>query len=144
VERHNDSTDSIRDCIESVSDASQYVTDGGGVHDLPFPDYFHVSRSSSPLLDDEDGINTSITPYSQTTGFIEIMSGSMSSQLSSLSPPPRLCDAGVIQPVAPLLMPNGDFQCPKCPRKFRKFIKARYGIHFPIIKEKSSRLTRLT
>ena len=124
MERHDDSPDPIHDRLESVSDASQNVADGGGVCDLSFPNYSPVSIPSSPWLDDEDGNRSSIN--SQTTGSLETMNGSMSSQLSSLTPSPRVFDDGVIQPGVPVPMANGGFMCPKCPRTFTGLSKAWY------------------
>lgn len=126
VERHEDSPKSVhRDRTELVSE-SQIVTGGGVVLDLFFSDSFPdspvVSRVSSPSLDDEKGYQTIIPPnLPGPTDFVE------DRPLSNLLPSRNPDDAPSMQGPGPISVLDGNFMCPKCPRTFKGFIKARYS-----------------
>jgi hypothetical protein len=130
VGRHDGSPDPVQhDRTESVSDASQCVSVVGGVvRDLSLSANSSVSTPSSPSLDDESANHTSISPSSSNTTARESVNGSMPGQLPSLAPSStRTPHAGPnVQAVAPTHLPNGQYMCPRCPRKFLGLAKARY------------------
>ncbi len=134
VERHDDSPDPVqRDRTESVSDASQHVAGGGAVRDISFPDYFPVSTISSPLLDDESGSHTSLSPFSLGPTNLETVDGSRPTQIPSTSPPPVSHAEPSMQDVGPAQMPDSEFMCPHCPRTFNDRAKARFVPSCPIL-----------
>lgn len=124
VERHDASPDPVqRDRTGSVSDASQNVAGGGVARDDFFSDSSPVSGISSPLLDDESGNNTSISPISQGSAVLAPAGTGAASvfvaaaNLSNVAPG--------IASVGPILTPDGQYMCPQCPRIFDGFLKAR-------------------
>lgn len=125
---HLDNPDPVqRDRTESVSDASQCVSVVGGVvRDLSFSANSSVSTPSSPSLDDESPNHTCVPPSSSNTTAQESANGSMLGQLTSPVPSsPRILHAGpIVQAVAPIHLPNGQYMCPRCPRKFPGLAKA--------------------
>ncbi len=88
------------------------------------------SEFSSPSLDDESepSNHTSISPFSQPIP---------SSKPRPEPPPDRRSLSIPAHPIppadtsnvilVPLPLPNGQFSCPHCPRKFTGFARARYG-----------------
>ncbi|KAH7364676.1 hypothetical protein BKA65DRAFT_143063 [Rhexocercosporidium sp. MPI-PUGE-AT-0058] len=124
MERHDDSPNPVqRDRTEMVSE-SQIIT-GGGVMRNDFlsdfsPNSRVVSRFSSPSFDDGSGYHTSTSTHSPSL----VLDGSIPTQLASLSPARGLNATPSMHGPGPISMPNGEFMCPQCPRKFDGFVKA--------------------
>jgi len=127
VELHDVSTDLVRDCINSVSDASQNVTDESVMRCFPFPDFSLSSGVSTPLVDEEPRIQSPTPNSSQTTSPPSTVTGPISSKLTSLIPSPRIANywPTTSGSVVPLPLPDGHFKCSKCPRTFAALVKAR-------------------
>jgi hypothetical protein len=111
-ELHDASTDSSRDCEDSVSENSQVVADESVISKFS---YVSISSLSITKLDD----NTQTYTPTDTT---------FSTSVSYL-PSPRSSNTGsesklVLAVIDPIPMPDGSFMCPKCPRSFRTMTKA--------------------
>jgi hypothetical protein len=120
VELHDDSTDTVQcDRTESVSDASQYVTEGGVVRSSLQPDIPTVSPISTPLLDANSNEESSIP---STTSF------SLESTLTELEYEPVVRPESLVSSSG-VHVQKSDFQigksssttttrytCPHCPR----------------------------
>lgn len=106
------------------------VADGGVMCDFSLPTCSSGSSFSSPLLDDESGNHTSISPVSQATASFQARHHRPGSDHSSplISPHPLPPAADNSRAVVPLPLPDGQFSCPHCPRKFSSFGKARYEL----------------
>ena len=62
MERHDVSTDLVRDCARSVSDASQNDADESAVREISFVSDSLFGSVCSPSLEDESGNHTSMSP----------------------------------------------------------------------------------
>ena len=147
MERHDDSPDPVHDRIESVSDTSQYVAaDGGAVRNISFSASRTVSKLSSPSLDDEGGNQTPFSPTAQGQRASSSTSDSPSSLLSPLRSAPSVRLAANNRVAVPVPTLDGKFSCPKCPRTFSEFAKARFESlsDFPISQSLLTEISRHT
>jgi hypothetical protein len=107
-----------------------YVADGGVVRNNSKTANSPKSLGSSfssPLLDDESGNHTSLSPFSQATTISASSHGPTQARGSPVDPrnPNRVAGpSGMV--AVPTLLPHGRFSCPQCPRKFWKSTEARY------------------
>jgi hypothetical protein len=107
---------------------ANHVTDGGAEQYSPIPTISSGSSLSIPVLDDESGNHTSVSPFSRATTSSEPRQGSTTCEGSTLNPPCPEPAAGLNHVLAvPIHLPDGHFSCPQCPRKFPSLAKARYG-----------------
>jgi hypothetical protein len=108
---------------------AKHVADGGVVRDSSFATTSSVSSSSSPSLDQESENHT--PPSSQAAASSKPGHVPRPEQPSLLILPHCTSAAGVSgvndMAAVPIPLPNGHFSCPRCPRNFSGFAKARYG-----------------
>jgi hypothetical protein len=137
VERHDASTNSVqRNRTELVFDASQRVTDGGGVlYDMPtIPARSSISSTSeslasvtsTPSLDVEGRNYTPISSTSPDTMDVLTETQLSSGQIAGAAGPRQNCAASPSTSFAgPFALPDGKFMCSRCPREFKSQEKAR-------------------
>lgn len=126
VEHHDDSTDKVqRDRAESVSDASQFVAEGGVVRNSPQSDISMVSPTSTQLSRDTKSDNhSSISPFSPGSVIFELQDEPVSRQHSLvLSPGVRVPEPD-FQVSSSSPASEVKYACPHCPRTFSRRAKA--------------------
>ena len=131
VERHDAAPTWVNAMAPSRSPMqANYVADGGVVQNSSMTATSSGSSFSSPLMDDESENWTSISPFSQAMISAEPNAASKPGIGSSWSPTershehPDLPRNGMV--VVPISLPDGRSGCPRCPRKFLSFARARY------------------
>lgn len=129
MERHDDSPDLVnRDRAESVSDASQYATDGGAVCSQisQLSNLFSAPDcSSSPSECYRSVTKTTVLPQTPAPASPIVRTASSQIQTLDSEQVANLSVTDTTTRTYPSSLPNGLFKCPKCPRVFRTLQKAR-------------------